>query len=109
MGVEDRGGASSMYLVFVGPPDMVCDGVDGVNRAKAGKAAAEQKKSGGGKGFILLFVLLLLCGVAGFFGHKYHTLRKKVEGGSIYSDDQFKGYAGASEGAEGTANPTAAD
>ena len=40
---------------------------------------------------------------------RYHTLRKKVEGGSIYSDDQFKGYAGASEGAEGTANPTAAD
>ena len=68
--VEDRGGASSMYLVFVGPPDMVCDGVDGVNRAKAGKAAAEQKQGGGGKGPILLFVLLLLCGVAGFFGHK---------------------------------------
>ena len=35
---------------------------------------------------------------------RYRTLHNKVKTGSIYSDEQFKGYVGASD-----ANPASAD
>ena len=64
--VEGRGGASSMYLVFVGPPDVLCDGVAAVSKSKAAATAKGPPTK------LVFFVLLLLLAVGGacHFGKK---------------------------------------
>ncbi len=64
--VEGRGGASSMYLVFVGPPDVLCDGVAAVSKSKTAATAKGPPTK------LVFFVLLLLLAVGGacHFGKK---------------------------------------
>ena len=97
--VEGRGGADSMYLVFVGPEERRCEGVAAVNLANADDSSATTTRGGGGK-FVFVFILLAGLGTAAFFANKYRTLHAKVASGGIYDDPSYKGYADGSAAGE---------
>ena len=62
--IEGRGGASSMYLVFVGPEERRCEGVAAVNLAVAGDTTPPAPRGGGGHWFLI--IVLVAFGTAGF-------------------------------------------